>query len=130
MNMRGPLIFCLLVLAIDATNAAETSCETTTRVVSACFSVHGRITIYNGTPSVRIWPVGTNRLLGVLDGSGAAESDHIVPPELNALIVSRGDGSFTSVFGDFSVCPLTRQQPGRMQMVCIKGVTKLRASSN
>jgi hypothetical protein len=28
--------------------------------------VHGRLMYYNGTPSFRVWVVGTNRLLGKL----------------------------------------------------------------
>lgn len=32
---------------------------------SSCYWTHGRIGFYNGTPAIRLWKVGTNRLLGI-----------------------------------------------------------------
>ena len=31
----------------------------------ACHTVHGRMDLWNGAPTVRIWVIGTHRLLGV-----------------------------------------------------------------
>jgi hypothetical protein len=82
-----------------------------------CFNVHGRLSVYNGTPSIRLWPLGTKRLLGVIDPADVsnAPGETILPLDIkNKLDWDQ------NVFGDFLVCPLTRQQPGRMQTVCIE----------
>jgi len=65
-----------------------------------------------------LWPIGTNRLLGVANPDGAI----IMPPELERVFAARID---RQVFGHFEVCPFTRRRPGIMQMVCIAGVTSL-----
>ncbi len=76
-----------------------------------CFTVHGRLSIYNGTPSYRIWIVGTKRLLGV------AERDEVPDMPDNLLRMVRIDAD---VYGDFSVCPVTKYKLGEMQIVSIK----------
>jgi hypothetical protein len=40
-------------------------CSDRRDLVGACFTVRGRLSVYNGNPSVRIWPIGTTRLLGL-----------------------------------------------------------------
>ena len=36
-------------------------------------------------------------------------------------MTSGGDDSWaTEIYGDFNVCPFTKQKPGHMQMVCIE----------
>jgi len=84
--------------------------------VGKCFNVHGRLSVYNGTPSIRLWPLGTKRLLGVIDPKDAsnAPGETILPVDIKNKLDWNKD-----VFGDFIVCPLTRQQAGRMQTVCI-----------
>jgi len=82
-------------------------CEQSPAVVAKCFVVHGRLSFYNGAPSARIWKIGTKRILGV--------HNSVLPGELGLKM-----GNFnTEAFGDFRVCPLTREQPGVMQIVCI-----------
>ena len=115
----------LLVLTIAASQialggvaAAETlSCKQDPRIIQQCFAVHGRLSVHaNMRPY--LWPIGTNRLLGVASPDGAI----IMPPELERLFAARID---RQVFGDFEVCPFTWRRPGIMQMVCIAGVTSL-----
>ena len=65
-----------------------------------------------------LWPIGTNRLLGVANPDGAI----IMPPELERLFAARID---RQLFGYFEVCPFTRRRPGVMQMVCIAGASNL-----
>jgi len=79
--------------------------------------VHGRLSVYNGTPSIRLWPIGTKRLLGVLDPKdiSAEPGPNTIPPAVESKLDFDKD-----VFGDFVVCPLTRSRPGRMQTVCIE----------
>jgi len=92
------------------------SCKSRPEVVGKCFNVHGRLSVYNGTPSIRLWPLGTKRLLGVIDPKDAsnAPGETILPVDIKNKLDWNKD-----VFGDFIVCPLTRQQAGRMQTVCI-----------
>src|SRR5690348_17907438 len=35
---------------------------------SLCYWTHGRLMVYNGNPSFRIWKTGTRRILGVFNG--------------------------------------------------------------
>jgi len=85
-------------------------------VVGKCFNVHGRLSVYNGTPSIRLWPMGTKRLLGVIDPNDVsnAPGPTILPVDIKSKLDWDKD-----VIGDFMVCPLTRPQSGRMQTVCI-----------
>jgi hypothetical protein len=71
---------------------------------------------YNGTPSYRIWIVGTNRLLGVTQSRGC-----IVPPLLDSLIGVEDK----LVYADFVVRPVTVDQAGTMRFVCIASATRV-----
>ena len=80
-----------------------------------CHWVGGRLSAYNGTPTFRIWPRGTNRLLGVVSRSGAAEGADVLPPK-----VRRMRPSFDrNVWGSFRVCPLTADRAGWMRRVIV-----------
>jgi hypothetical protein len=48
-----------------AKEAKIRQCKGSYRLVGGCFVVRGRMAFYNGTHNVRIWPIGTHRLLGV-----------------------------------------------------------------
>ena len=125
MNTKIPSGFLLLLLLIliSSTGArpafipAEVSCKSRPDVVGKCFNVHGRLSVYNGTPSIRLWPIGTKRLLGVIDPKDAsnAPGPTILPLDIKTKLDWNKD-----VLGDFMVCPLTRRQSGRMQTVCIE----------
>src|SRR6185436_18627177 len=103
----------LLLLLISSASAGlgdrqpPQSCRNRPDVVGKCFTVHGRLSVYNGTPSIRLWPMGTKRLLGVIDpgDSSNAPGPTILPIEIRNKLDWNKD-----VFGDFSVCPLTRRQ--------------------
>lgn len=84
--------------------------------MDSCFTIHGRISIWNGSPSLRIWRIGTDRILGVLDSE-----NEIIPDNLAKQL----DGIGTEVFGDFEVCPFTKSRPGEMQMVCVQTASHL-----
>jgi len=52
---------------------------------SLCYWTHGRLSVYNGSPSFRIWQVGTRHMLGVFNGPShypARTNDDIENPEL------------------------------------------------
>jgi hypothetical protein len=88
---------------------AAAPCKTDPDIVAACFSVHGRLSAYNGNPTMRIWRVGTKRILGVEDGP--------MP-----LVLQEKMSWDVEAWGNFEVCPFTRERSGAMQMVCIESV--------
>src|SRR3954464_4650227 len=114
MEIRMKLI-CILALlltpivssAVEAPFNEPQSCRTRSDVVGKCFSVQGRLSVYNGTPSIRLWPIGTKRLLGVIDPTDTSNAPD--PTILPADIKQKLDWD-KDVFGNFVVCPLTRQQ--------------------
>ena len=118
MRRRLVLTIAACQIALGGVAAAETlPCKQDPRIIQQCFAVHGRLSVHaNMRPY--LWPIGTNRLLGVASPDGAI----IMPPELERLFAARIE---RQVFGHFEVCPFTRRRPGIMQMVCIAGVTNL-----
>ena len=95
---------------------ASGGCDHAPTPAADCRIVHGRLSVTNGTPDVRIWPVGTKRLLGV---SGPEEHPY-VPDGLLAKIKPTEE-----IFGDFDVCPLTPERSGEMQLVCVRSASNL-----
>ena len=86
-------------------------CKSNPKLIAACFSVHGRLSSYNGSPSLRIWPRGTHRLLGII----LDEELLSVPDNIKKLVDVDKD-----IYGDFLVCPFTEMKPGHMQFVCVE----------
>ncbi len=82
-----------------------------------CFWVHGRLFAANGAPTFRILRVGTRRILGVKAGEGADATIDDLPEPVRALVSP--DAFQVDVDGDYRVCPLTRDRPGRMRFVRI-----------
>lgn len=122
MSARAAAVAALL-LAASATAVAEEAsppCRGAPTVVDACFTVHGRLGVYNGIP-IRIWVVGTQRMLGVRDAAGGGVT---VRPEIQTRL-SQGEPGATVVYGNYEVCPLSKAHPGWMQFVCIENATHL-----
>jgi len=92
------------------------TCKNDPDIAAACFRVQGRLAVYNGSPSLRIWRVGTNRILGV--------RTEITPENVSARF-SDSDPFDTEIYGDYEVCPFTKEKPGEMQMVCIESASHL-----
>jgi hypothetical protein len=93
--------------------------------VGECRTLRGRAFLANGTPSVRMWVVGTRRILGVVQQD---ESYGDLPAPLrHAWDRSGGERWHTDVYGNFTVCAVTRSRPGHMQMVRIAGARNLLA---
>jgi hypothetical protein len=82
--------------------------------VGECYKIRGRLRAYAGYPRCRIWPIGTNHLLGIAD-----------PSELPSNIAC---GNGFEVFADFVVCPLVEVRSGGMQMICVANASNIRAS--
>jgi hypothetical protein len=89
------------------------ACKSDPDIVDACFTVHGRMSAWNGSPTLRIWRAGTNRILG----------DHDDWPLPEAL--ARQMDWEVEAWGDFEVCPFTKEKPGVMQMVCVESATNV-----
>lgn len=92
----------------------DSPCKGHPAVVGPCFTVHGRVSAGNGTPAIRLWPVGSHRLLGVSD-----EGENL--PQC----VSAHLSDATVVFGDFLICPFAPDRPGVMRSACIESVSNL-----
>jgi hypothetical protein len=87
-----------------------------------CYWVHGRMTAGNGTPSTRIWPVGTRRLLGVVSPRRPDAEAGEMPKNVLRLLTPAHD--FT-VWGDFYVCPIAPERAGWMRFVVVKEAKRL-----
>lgn len=112
----------LIVCGVIAGLPAEADCKTRTW---PCYWTHGRIVAGNGTPSVRIWPSGTRRLLGVVNPSDPRTDDG----ELDSLPIGLGrlltDKHVDAVWGDFHVCPVAPERDGWMRFVTVNRTRKL-----
>ncbi|HWA00735.1 MAG TPA: hypothetical protein VG841_10525 [Caulobacterales bacterium] len=103
------MAFAMALLALATPHASAQQQE--------CFVVHGRLQIGNGTPSVRIWRIGTHRMLGVSDGPPGDELSNL-PENVRGALQERPLAR--RVFGDFHVCALTPQRDGQMQLVRVE----------
>jgi hypothetical protein len=117
MIMRWMLIIPLLVLMLRGPDAFsdEPKCKSNPRVVDACFSVRGRLNYWNGTPSTRIWIIGTHRILGLPGEDGD------LPNNVKAHLHAFGD----EITADYLVCPFAKYRKGEMQMVCVQSATNV-----
>jgi len=112
--MRRLICTTLLFSSLAFGGSAESfcTCANGNPVVGPAFTVRGRLSCWNGAPTLRIWIVGTNRILGV---RGTSKVPHEVEP-----------GTFnTEVWADFVVYPLTKPKPGVMQFVCIESASNI-----
>jgi hypothetical protein len=102
-------------------------CKNSQLIVGECFTVHGRLQEANGGIAVRIWPMGTNRLLGIFDGDGKYYGDEPILPISVGKLLASGAPQSVGVYGDYEVCPLTKEEPEHMQFVCIEKASNLTA---
>jgi hypothetical protein len=112
--MRFLVVVALWLFGASTALAAQDGCRT----------VHGRMTLANGTPSVRIWVIGSQRVLGVVQQD---ESFNDLPANIRQLWAAHGDDAMWSsyLFGDFTVCPVTKSEPGHMQLVSLRDGKRL-----
>jgi len=109
------LILCGSVSAQSPPASAEKSCRQHPQLIGKCFSVHGRLSVYNGNPAFRVRRIGSKRVLGVSDQRFALPGYRNIPEELVKQL--RGENA---ILGDFLVCPFTRSRPGEMQLLCMQ----------
>src|SRR5260370_29657857 len=104
---------------------------------SLCYWTHGRLRVYNGNPSDRIWQIGTRRILGVFSGPSHFPPRTIADnenPDLPAKLESAYDADyhlwkqsnrnkdyeFPIIFADLDVCPLRQEITGGINAGCIE----------
>ena len=124
--MRIRLLVVLIALFVCVlTTAGQVPKRTipckTPQNANSCYWTHGRIGFYNGTPAIRLWKIGTNRLLGIYSGPsvdryGLDNEDPQMPSNLKRTFKP----SENQVFGDFEICPLEPEREGAMQSACIE----------
>src|SRR5438093_12042326 len=70
----------LLAVCNPLVTLAKEVCKGNPRVIGECFSVRGRISVYQGYPDIRMWWVGTKRIFGIAGGEG----EEIIPEYVSA----------------------------------------------
>src|ERR1700682_30925 len=93
----------------------------------SCYWTHGRLAAYNGTPTMRLWKIGTKRVLAIHSGPGFKRGDNKENenPEVPAKVDQAFKTDLTRVFGDFEICPLETERRGEMQVVCIESAKNI-----
>jgi hypothetical protein len=132
--MRYALISTLALCAVAAQAVPQTTpkrkipCKTPEGAAS-CYWTRGRLSIYNGNPSLRVWKIGTKHLLGIYSGPSTfppRTSEDSENPELPANLENL-DGALDGgeIFADFEVCPLRPEHPRQMQPACIESAKNI-----
>ena len=96
------------------------TCKNNPKILGSCYAVHGRLSSGADTVELRLWPVGTRRMLGVSDGPNIDDANHPIFPT-NMSFPNAGE----PLYGDFEVCPFSPQRKGEMQFVCIESAKHL-----
>ena len=102
----------------------------TPELASSCFHIHARLNAGSGTPTVRLWGIGTHHVYGIYSNAYGFEHDDLTgdneAPELPRTVLRflPPTGGWT-VYGDFEVCPLERHIEGHMQAACIAGASHI-----
>lgn len=97
----------------DTANADCKPCRKHPGVIGPAFKIRGVLSFWNGSPSVRIWKVGTKRILGVSEQRFYKEDYCNLPKWLPTI------GIDEEITGDFVLYPFTKDKPGEMRLVCI-----------
>ena len=114
--MKRILAVLIMVLPLFA---AEPQCKENPRLIGACYKVHGRLDPGADTVELRLWRVGTKRILGISSGPSIDDASYPIFP--NNLKFPHSE----SICGDFEVCPFTRERKGTMRLVCIESASHL-----
>src|SRR2546427_6613259 len=125
--MRHALILALALCAVaaqaipQATAKRKIPCKTPENAAS-CYWTRGRLAVYNGRPPLRLWKIGTKRVLAIYSGPSIKRGDErdMLNPELPPNVQRAFRSSDDQIFGDFEICPLDADRPGEMQAACIE----------
>lgn len=105
--------------------AAQIQCKGNPKIVDACRTVRGRLSVYNGAWPFVIWVIGTNHILAVVDTNPAPTDETEALPDSVAKILLAGLPDELPVFGDYEVCPLSKFKQGLAEYVCIESASHL-----
>lgn len=110
-----------------------------------CYWTRGRLAFYNGNPSMRLWKIGTKRILGIYSGPNSeridpldnehpefpANLDQSYDADVKWQVTAKAQGKIPvegvpdPVFADFEVCPLEPEHSGVMQAACIESAKNI-----
>lgn len=113
--MRELFLVATLLLFPASLLARDRPCSANPMVSEKPFVIRGRLSIYNGSPTARIWEIGTHRLLGVSDGQFQKDGYANLPESIQSMV-----GFGIDLYGDFKVYPFTESRPGVMQLICVE----------
>jgi len=130
--MRYALISALALCALaaqalpQATAKRKIPCKTLGNA-SSCYWTRGRLAVYNGRPPLRLWKIGTKRVLAIYSGPSIKRGDEqdMMNPELTTNVEKAFTSSDDQIFGDFEICPLDADRPGEMQAACIESAKRI-----
>src|SRR5207245_8209940 len=110
----------LAALAVPQNTAKRKIPCKTPEIAASCYWTRGRITCCNGNPAMRMWKVGTKRILGILSGPNSQRHDleDSLHPELpsnlerdyeaeykrRVAMKDTDEGDSETVFGYVEVC--------------------------
>ena len=122
----------LVAVTLSATGAPQRApkrkiiCKTP-EIAASCYWTRGRLALYNGTPSYRIWKIGTKRVLAIHSGPGfkLGDNEENSNPEMPANVDKAFNTPYSRIFADFEICPLEPEEPGNMQRVCIESAKNI-----
>ena len=124
------LVILASVQAVAQQSYRQYPCKTP-EIAASCSRVHGKLTAGNGTPSTRLWPIGTHHLYGIYSNRYGFIHDSPTldneAPELHFAFpkgLPDQSGGWT-VYGDFEVCLLEPIGQGHMQAACIAGASNI-----
>ena len=117
----APALAAAFLLGVAPKFAFGETSSASPRPIAPCFTVHGRLSVANGNPSFRIWPIGSRRILGVWEGEDDLPMSKRFPARIVELFGSNPGA--VDVFGDSRVCPLTRRRVGHMQIVTVRSAS-------
>jgi len=113
-------VVCLAVLVRSEDQVTKKTCKEHPMLSGLCYKIRGRMSLSNGAPSVRIWPVGTKRMLGISEGRFYLKEYVNVPDKLVSQLTWDN-----AMFADFTVCPFTDDKPGVMRFVCVESAENI-----
>jgi len=133
--MKRVVVFATAILLMQAAAGSDRPAHTrkipckTEAIAASCYWTHGRLQYGNGTPALRLWKIGTNRLLGMYSGPsvntrGDDNGDN-ENPELPENVSKLLDPTKNIIYADFEVCPLQPERPGAMQAACIESAKNI-----
>jgi hypothetical protein len=88
------------------------------------------MTAGSGTPSLRIWPSGTHRILGIVNVDHPIADDAYAPTVPDNILELLSEHNHFTAWGDFYVCPVAPERAGRMRFVIVKRARNVFAKPN